>query len=263
MTRLTSLITASFSAFALLSMPLIALESFDSSAAPDLSGTWSDPPPRAEDSFCHIGCAIEAREYLTSLLDDPANIERSFAELKDQAMRFQITELMPSYMTAEALEKRANRKPPPPSAYCEPWGLVRIVLAPHAMRLTQYENHITLYYSEWTILRHVYLDGHEPASILGPAKYGYSVGHYEGNELVIETTGLMADNFGAGGFMHSDQAKVIERYRRTGESGDRLEVHVELDDPVTYKQTLHMARAWAWAPGEEIFPYESCVIPTD
>jgi len=231
-----------------------------SSAAPDFNGTWSDPPPRAEDAFCHIGCMIEARDYLTSLLDDPANDDRSYAELKGQAMRFQIRELLPGYMTPEALKKRmANRDPRPLSRVCDPWGLVRTTMAPHAMQLTEHEDHLTLYYSEWTVLRTVYMDGREPPADLAASKYGFSVGRYEGDELVVETTGIVADNFAAGGFPHSDQTTVVERFARVGD--DRLEVEVILTDPMTYLQPLRMARAWTWAPGEEIYPYDECVIP--
>lgn len=229
-------------------------------ATPGFSGTWSDPPPRAEDSFCHIGCAIEARDYLTSLLDDPANIDKSFAELKDQANRFQNTELLPGYMTPEALQKRLARGDVRSKAtLCDPWGLVRTSMAPHAMQLTQHEDHITLLYAEWTATRRVYMDGREHPADLLPSKYGHSVGHYEGDTLVVETAGITASNFGAGGFAHSDQATVTERFSRVADS--RLEVDVVLTDPLTYKQPVRMARAWAWAPGEEIYPYENCVIP--
>jgi hypothetical protein len=239
---------------------LICSISIDAGAAPDFSGTWSDPPPRAEDAFCHIGCLIEARDFLTSLLDDPANDEKSYAELKTQAQRFQIAELLPGYMTSEALRERmANRDPRPLSSVCIPWGLVRTSMAPHAMQLTRHEDYITLYYSEWTVLRHVYMDGRNPPADLKPSKYGYSVGHFDGDALIVETTGIIADNFAAGGFPHSDQVTVTERFVRVDE--DRLEVEVVLTDPLMYKQPLRMARAWAWAPGEEIYPYDNCVIP--
>lgn len=228
--------------------------------SPNFGGTWSDPPPRAEDAFCHIGCLIEARDFLTSLLDDPANDEKTYAELKAQAQRFQIRDLLPGYMTPEALQKRrANRDPRPLSRVCDPWGLVRTSMAPHAMQLTQYEDYITLYYSEWTVLRHVYMDGRSPPADLELSKYGYSVGHFDGDALVVETTGVVADNFAAGGFPHSDQVTVTERFTRVGD--DRLEVEVVLTDPLTYKQPLLMARAWTWAPGEAIYPYDNCVVP--
>jgi hypothetical protein len=235
-------------------------EASDFTGTPNFTGTWSDPPARAEDAFCHIGCLIEARDHLTNLLNDPALYDKTYRELRNQAQGYQITQLLPGYMTPEALARRmGNRDPRPVSAICEPWGLVRIALSPHALQITPYEDHISLQYSEWTALRHIYMDGREFPENLESSKYGYSIGHYEGEELVIETRGVISDNFGAGGFVHTDQANLIERYSRVGE--DRLEVEVVLTDPLTFTQPLVMARAWAWAPGEEIFAYDNCVIP--
>jgi len=56
---------------------------------PDFSGTWSDPPPRAEDAFCHVGCTVEARDRLTELLEDPANLDRTYGEIRRDVQRFQ------------------------------------------------------------------------------------------------------------------------------------------------------------------------------
>lgn len=250
---------ASFALAALAALFVTVSAPISAQGTPDLTGTWSDPPPRAEDAFCHIGCAIEARDFFTDLLNDPANIEFSYAELRARAQGFQNGELIPSYLTVAARERRSsNRNTRPLSASCNPWGLVRTTMAPHAMELTQYEDEVTLYYSEWTVFRTVYLDGREPPSENDPRVYGFSVGHYEGDSLVVETTSISANNFGTGGFTHSDQLRVTERFSRTG---DRLEVEVILSDPLTFERPLHMARAWAWAPGEEIYPYDSCVIP--
>jgi hypothetical protein len=146
------------------------------------------------------------------------------------------------------------------SAVCDPWGLVRTALAPHAMEFTQFDDHITLYYSEWTARRTVYLDGRAAPADLKPSKHGYSIGYYEGANLIVKTTGIIADNFLEGGFPHSDQVSVTERFTRIG---DRLEVVLELTDPLTYTQPLRMTRAWAWSPNEEIYPYDNCVIPTE
>jgi hypothetical protein len=225
---------------------------------PNISGTWSDPPPRAEDHFCHIGCLIEARDHLTTLLNDPALFDKTYKELKDQAQDFQIGELLPSYLTQEARDARQNRGPPPVDGTCQPWGLVRMSLAPHALRITQQDDHISFQYSEWTTLRHIYMDGREFPADLENSKYGYSIGRYEDEELVIETKGVISDNFAAGGFVHSDQATLTERFSRIGE--DRLEVEVVLTDPVAFTKPLLMARAWGWAPGEEIYSYEKCAV---
>jgi hypothetical protein len=229
-------------------------------AIPKLDGTWSDPPPRAEDAFCHVGCPVEAREYLTQILDDPDNLDKTFAELRGEAQRFQRAELLPSHLTPAALRSYPfDRAADPSLTACTPWGFTRQILAPHAVQFTQTEDQISLYYSEWTARRTIYLDGRQPPADLEPSRLGFSVGHYEGETLVVETIGVSADHSNAG-FGHSAQLTSVERYFLT-EDGNRLEVEVTLSDPLTLKVPLVMARAWTWAPTEEIYPYEDCVIP--
>jgi len=229
-------------------------------AIPKLDGTWSDPPPRAEDAFCHVGCPIEAREYLTQILDAPDNLEKSFAQLRSEAQRFQRVDLLPSHLTPEALKNYPfDRAADPSLTACTPWGFTRQILAPHAMQVTQAEDQISLYYSEWTARRTIYLDGRAPPTNLQLSRLGFSVGHYEGETLVVETTGISADHSNAG-FGHSAQLTSIERYNLT-EDGNRLEVNVTFSDPPTLQKPLVMARAWTWAPTEEIYPYEDCIIP--
>ncbi|MCZ0952983.1 MAG: hypothetical protein OXJ56_10375 [Rhodospirillaceae bacterium] len=227
---------------------------------PDLSGMWSDPPARAEDNFCHIGCTVAARDYLTQLLEDPANLDRSYAELRRVAQRFNATEYVPSHLTEEALANYPfDPRSSPSLTQCKPWGFTRQILAPHAMELTQFDDRVTLYYSEWTALRTVYTDGRALPANPMPRLLGYSVGHYEGDTLVVETIGVAADHTNAG-FAHSDRLTAVERFTRSAD-GSRLDVEVTFSDPETLVAPLVMARAWGWAPGEEIYPYEDCVIP--
>lgn len=230
--------------------------------APDLSGMWSDPPPRAEDNFCHVGCTVAARDYLTQLLEDPANLDRSYAELRRVAQRFNSSEHIPSHLTEEALaDYPFDPRTSPSLTQCKPWGFTRQILAPHAMELTQFDDRVTLYYSEWTALRTAYTDGRPlPGSPL-PRLLGYSVGRYEGDTLVVEMIGVAADHTNAG-FAHSDRLTAVERFTRSAD-GSRLDVEVTFSDPETLVAPLVMARAWGWAPGEEIYPYEDCVIPGD
>lgn len=227
---------------------------------PDLSGMWSDPPARAEDAFCHTGCTVAARDYLTQLLDDPDNFDRSYAELRQAAQRFNSGELIPDHLTPEALENYPfNPATDPSLTQCEPWGFTRQILSPHAMELEQFEDRVTLYYSEWTARRTIYLDGRSLPEDPEHTLLGYSVGHYEDNALIVETIGVTANHSNAR-FAHSDQLTAIERFTRSAD-GNRLELEVAFRDPVNLSKPLVMARAWAWAPTEEIYPYESCVIP--
>ena len=76
---------------------------------------------------------------------------------------------------------------------------------------------------------------------------------------MIETVGISANHSNAR-FAHSAELTATERFTRT-DDGNRLEVEATFRDPLTLREPLLMARAWAWAPTEKIYPYEDCVIP--
>jgi len=231
-------------------------------AQPDLTGTWSDPPPRAEDAFCHVGCTVEGRDYLTQLLDDPANDSKSYRELRGEAQRFQREEVVPRHLTAEARERYPfDNRADPSLTQCAPWGFTREILSPHAMQLTQHDNRVTLYYSEWTAERTAWLDDREPPNDYAHTLLGFSTGYYDSETLVVETTGVTANHSNAG-FMHSDQLTSVERFTRS-QDGERLDLEVTFSDPQTFVTPIVMARAWTWAPGEEIYPYDACETPDE
>src|SRR5262249_33091723 len=79
-------------------------------------------------------------------------------------------------------------------------------------------------------VRHIYLtDKHSPN--LKPSWYGESIGHYEGDTLVVDTVGIdertWVDGFGT---PHTKQLHVVERFRLT-QGGQELEANVHVEDP--------------------------------
>jgi hypothetical protein len=115
---------------------------------------------------------------------------------------------------------------------CWPSGVPEILNLRDALEMVQAPSgkEITFFYSRDSQIRHVYMD---VAHSKNPAKtwYGESIGHYDGDALVVDTVGLNdkteTDRFGT---PHSDQIHVVERYRV---SNDRktLEVSFTVDDP--------------------------------
>ena len=87
------------------------------------------------------------------------------------------------------------------------------------------------------------------------------MGRYEGDVLVIESTGIRANTMPVS-FRHSDQLRIVERYTRS-EDGERLVLSVTYEDPVSLKEPLVLKKIWSWAPDEEIFPYVDCELPTE
>jgi hypothetical protein len=81
--------------------------------------------------------------------------------------------------------------------------------------------------------RQIFLDRKEHLKLSQPLWYGDSIGHWEGDTLIVDTIGFNDKFwFDMAGHPHTSQLHVIERYRRR-DFGD-LEVQVTIDDPGAY-----------------------------
>jgi hypothetical protein len=109
---------------------------------------------------------------------------------------------------------RAGIGYPTPSNQCWPGG-VPYVFWDFAMQMFQRDDRITFVYRQGNEMRHVRMNQPHPARVT-PSWYGDSVGHYEGDTLVIDTIGVkqgpfaMLDMYGT---PFSDKLHVVERYR--------------------------------------------------
>jgi hypothetical protein len=92
-------------------------------------------------------------------------------------------------------------------------------------------------------IRHVYLNVPHSAHVV-PSWYGESVGHYEGDELVVDTIGLndrtFVDNYRT---PHTEQLHVVERFKMI-DSGKTLQVHVTVDDPGAFNMPWSAIQHW-------------------
>jgi hypothetical protein len=117
-------------------------------------------------------------------------------------------------------------------ATCRPAGVPDFLLLPMTipMYIVQGPHEILLILEDFGDVRRVYLNGKHSAN-LKPSWYGESVGHYEGDTLVIDTIGFNdktpVDHFQT---PHTTQLHVVERYRLI-ESGTTLEANVRVEDP--------------------------------
>ncbi len=100
---------------------------------------------------------------------------------------------------------------------CEPWGLARQLFAPHQIEIRQRGNdRIELRYGEWDARRTIYLDGRKRPDNQAPSLLGHSLGRWDGDTLVVETSGIAANIASWSALIeHSDQLRVVERYTRS------------------------------------------------
>lgn len=225
-------------------------------------GMWSDPPATAIDYFCSGACTDLGIERLTALLDDPANDDRPIRELNAEASRDEIEEYFrPTLRPEIAANFPLDPALDPGFLHCEPWGLARQILSRHQLEFQFRDDVLELRYGEWDAHRIVYFAERELPANLEPSLMGYSVGRFEEGDLVIETAGISA-NLARWRAPHSDELRITERYRRSGD-GQRLFLTATYDDPVNQRQPIVMKKIWGWAPNEEIFPYVDCERPDE
>jgi hypothetical protein len=121
-----------------------------------------------------------------------------------------------------------------PDAHCLPMGLMQFHEHPQPRKIIQTPAVIVILYEGNAGVRQIFLDGRRlPANDPQPWWYGYSVGHWDGDTLVVETSG-----FRDGGWLDiygsplTDAAKLTERFQRL--SYGTLRIDVTIDDPKAY-----------------------------
>jgi hypothetical protein len=107
--------------------------------------------------------------------------------------------------------------------------------------------------------RIIYLDGREQQGQVGgdddnPLYYGRSVGHWEGDTLVVDTAGFNEDFwFTNGGLPHTDKLRLVERFSRP--DFDTLRYEVTVDDPGAYTRPWGSSWELKWYGGQELPSY--------
>jgi hypothetical protein len=138
---------------------------------------------------------------------------------------------------AELVKKRqADNSKDNPDAHCLPMGIMQLDSHPYPKKIIQTPTEVLMIYEgSGTTVREIFLDGRPlpKKEDVEPWWNGYSVGHWEGDTLVVETTGLMDDGWlDVRGSPLTSAAKLTERIRRLNYG--YLEIKVTIDDPKAY-----------------------------
>jgi len=126
----------------------------------------------------------------------------------------------------------AGKPANPPHASCWPVGVPGFILRPmtEPMYFIQTPKEVVMILSSKQEIRHIYLTDKHSATVK-PSWYGESIGHYEGDTLVVDTVGINESTWIDGfGTPHSKQLHVVERFRLI-EGGEGLEANVRVEDP--------------------------------
>jgi hypothetical protein len=121
-----------------------------------------------------------------------------------------------------------------PIMVCDPIGYPRIAFYnAYPMEFVQTKDRLIEFFDFFYTHRTIWLDGRKLPDDPDPTWYGYSVGHWEGNVLVVEATGFNDESWlDNDGHPHSDQMKLEERFQRVNH--DTIQARMTLTDPKAY-----------------------------
>jgi len=129
---------------------------------------------------------------------------------------------------------------------CKPLGVPQSFVTPYPFQIAQTPKLLVMIFEYPNAIRMIPTDGRPHPVDPDPTWMGNSVGHWEGDVLVVDTIGFN-DKTEVSGFMHTQDLHVIERYKRL-ENGS-LQYDVTVEDPNVFASPWVMpARTFALRP---------------
>jgi hypothetical protein len=147
-----------------------------------------------------------------------------------------------------------------PSLRCVSPGLVRISGWPYPLEIVQNDTQVTILYESFHEVRRIFLDGRGYPESLPHRALGYSIGHWEGSTLVVETKMLTAGYVDLAGQPLSENSRVVERMSLS-DDGQALRSELTLYDPENYERPITRHRSWRREPDLMILEYDCDPYP--
>jgi hypothetical protein len=144
-----------------------------------------------------------------------------------------------------------------PTGRCLPPGPSRGFTAPFPFLLVQHRDTISVMFEYQSIWRAIYMDGRSHPDDVGEYPYfmGHSIGRWDGDALVVDTTGIDERSWlDTAGHEHSAKLRLTERFRKTGP--DTMDWTATFDDPVFFTRPWSITRTFKrGTPEDRLLPY--------
>jgi hypothetical protein len=149
-----------------------------------------------------------------------------------------------------------------PDANCLPMGITQFHMQPQPRKIVQTPGLVLILYEANYGVRYIYTDGRKlpPPGEPQPYWYGYSVGRWEGDTLVVETNNLRGAEEGpfdgwldVNGAPYSNGARFTERFRRPFLG--KLEIDVTIEDAKSYTKPFTVRINQRFQPDEEAIEF--------
>jgi hypothetical protein len=139
---------------------------------------------------------------------------------------------------------------------CRIPSIVYALQGPFPIEVFQGTEMMVMRMEYYDMTRVIFLDGRASWPEDAPhTKTGYSLGHFEGDLLVVTTTHLKEATITNNGLEHSDRMKVTERFVLT-DGGKTLQASQEYDDPGALQNRGVRYIAWRRVDGDHVHAYD-------
>jgi hypothetical protein len=156
-------------------------------------------------------------------------------------------QLTPAYAAKKAA-LQARKAEDTDSANCVPPGMPGVMTQPYPYEFLLTPGLVTIVGEAYMQVRHVYTDGRPLPADADPTFNGTSVGHWEGDTLVVQSVGFTDSTMLAANTPHSDKMRVEERFRLSGPDTMTMQTTVTdpeaLTEPWVTTRTLARHRNW-------------------
>ena len=151
-------------------------------------------------------------------------------------------------------ERQANHGRDRPSAACLPHSVTDFDAHFGPKKLIQTPGVLVMLFESYHSFRQILTDGRAMPKELEPAWFGYSVGKWQGDTLVVDTVGIHEKTWlDDSGHPHSEALHVIERFRRI--DFGRMSVQITIDDPKAYLKPWTVSFEWELFPDTELLDW--------
>ena len=156
---------------------------------------------------------------------------------------------------AEAEASKRGEQLATGGAQCIPYGVPTMMrIASYPVEILQMPKQVTIIGEAFSEVRRVFMDKpQDPIDDVAPGYYGRSVGHWDGDTLVVDTVGIKPSVNGYQGMPHSEQMRITERFKLI--TPDVMHDQITIEDPVVLVKPVTYTLAFRRMPDYEMVEF--------
>jgi hypothetical protein len=214
---------------------------------PDLSGVWQVAPEAKGEIERMLG-----RDLTVGLV--PGDPVDTFSKYFFNILADFKPEEAPLRPEAAAIMRNRRQNAETPDQRCLPLGVPRAELIAFPFKIVQTPGLIVMMYEQDNTRRQIYTDGRKLPDDPNPTWLGYSVGHWEGETLVVDSAGFNDQIWiDSAGHPTSESLHIQERFRRR--DFGHMDLQITIDDPKMYTKPFTFKVTQLLLPDSDIFEY--------